>query len=124
MIYPEYESPIQMIMGDMEMRMEGHCVVAAQRAGFNVDEESLRQALENDSQRYREAYRRGYVQRDSEIVRCKDCKKSCLFRDRFHSAYVCTKNMDKTGRIPDEDLKGHDGGYFCADGERKEEDTE
>ena len=111
MIYPEYESPIQMVMGDMEMQIEEHCVRAVQRAGFNVDAESLRQALENDSQRYREAYRKGYAQRDSEIVRCRDCKKSRLYQGE----YDCM--LTGYGEPTTAD-------WFCGDGERKEDDTE
>lgn len=115
MIYPEYESPIQMVMGDMEMQIEEHCVKACQRAGFNVDEESLRQALENDSQRYREAYRRGYAQRDSEIVRCSDCRH---YEPDKHDPGKgdCNGSCSNLVKVSD--------GWFCPDGERKEGDTE
>ena len=56
-----------------------------------------------------------------DVVYCKDCKHSCYYCQRFSNQYVCTKNADKYGRIPEHDLKGHHGYWFCADGERKDD---
>ena len=53
------------------------------------------------------------------VVRCKDCKYSMHFYDRFNNDYVCKKNMDKSGKIPGQDLKGHGMDWYCADGKRK-----
>ena len=111
MIYPEYESPIQMIMGDMEMQIEEHCVRAVQRAGFNVDAESLRQALENDSDRYREAYRKGfasgYEKRNSEIVLCGNCETRVGTGCPFYMAMIETNDS-----------------FFCGDGKPKGSEEE
>lgn len=111
MIYPEYDSPIYMIMGDMEMQIEEHCVRAVQRAGFNVDAESLRQALENDFRRYSEAYRRGYENRDSEIVRCSEC----IYCEPLQ--LLAKQRCKILCRAVGDD-------WFCGDGKRKEGDTE
>ena len=54
------------------------------------------------------------------VVMCRDCKFCCFYRDRVENEYVCIKNMDKWGRIPENDLKGHRANWFCADGKRKE----
>lgn len=54
-----------------------------------------------------------------EVVRCKDCKFSQFMHDRFTDEYICLKNMDGCGMIPEEDSKGHRADWFCADGRRK-----
>ena len=56
-----------------------------------------------------------------DVVRCKDCKYSTYYYERFGNNYVCKKNMDNNGKIPSHDLKGHNGWWFCADGERENE---
>ena len=58
-----------------------------------------------------------------ETVYCKDCKYVSFHYQRFTNHYVCRKNMDKWGRIPEEDLKGHNGFYTCAYAERRVEDA-
>lgn len=57
-----------------------------------------------------------------ELIRCKDCKYSSYHRNRFDNQYVCTRNTDKWGKVPECDLKGHRANWFCADGERKSAD--
>ena len=54
------------------------------------------------------------------LVLCMDCKYSEYQYKRFNNEYVCKKNMNKWGMIPEKDLKGHRGEWFCADGEQKE----
>lgn len=47
--------------------------------------------------------------RQPEIVRCKDCKHSCDYKDIYPDhAYKCTKNGSY-----------HNNSWFCADGERR-----
>jgi len=108
-----YKSPIELIMSDMQIRMEGEICKAVQNVGVNVDKDELLKALQYD----RNQYQKGYDDRDSEIVRCKDCKH---YRDiPGYCAY---------DRIWQEN-KGHVWGmycqpdWFCADGERREEDA-
>ena len=81
MKYPEYDSPFELVMSDITTQMARNidemCWQAVQRVGVNVNKDTLLLALEYDSARYREAFRRGeetgYKKRDEEIVRCKDC---------------------------------------------------
>ena len=61
-----------------------------------------------------------YLESQPEVVLCKDCKYATYYHERFSDNYVCKKNMDKDGKIPKHDLKGHNGWWFCADGVKKE----
>ena len=90
-----YKSPIDLIMAQAETDIENGIYRAVQRVGINVDKKELMQALAYD----RNQYARGYYDRDSEIVRCKDCKR----KD--------TLSCPKAPKRPDD--------WFCADGERR-----
>lgn len=93
-----YKSPIELIMGQMNMSLEGEICKAVQSVGVNVNKEELLKALQYD----RNQYQKGYSDRDSEIVRCKDCK---------HLGYTNSHWFCKwLNRCVDED-------WFCADGE-------
>ena len=50
-------------------------------------------------------------------VSCGDCRLSTFYYKRFDNQYVCRKNMDKYGRIPEQDLKGHSADFSCGSGE-------
>ena len=65
-----YQSPVDIIMGQMQTKIEGEVYSAVQRIGINVDKDELLKALKYD----RGQYEKGYKDRDSEIVLCKDCK--------------------------------------------------
>ena len=101
-----YQSPVDLIVSEMNMKLEGTIFKAVQNVGVNVDRDELIKALQYD----RQQYQKGYADRDAEIVRCKDCVfKGNPFRCRF-----------------DRDLEEHgahrteaDDDWFCADG-RKE----
>ena len=95
-----YQSPIGLIMSDMQVKMEGEIVKAVQNIGVNVDKEELLKALKYD----RNQYQKGYADRDSEIVRCKDCKHW----------------EQSNGHCPFNSIFTNDD-WFCADGERRTE---
>lgn len=97
-----YQSPIDVIMGQMHMTFENEICKAVQNVGVNVDKEELLKALQYD----RGQYQKGYRDRDDEIVRCKDCK---------HGA-----RLERTGMTPLVTCKGedHELNWFCADGEK------
>lgn len=111
MKYPEYDSPFEFVMSNITTQIARNidemCWQAVQRVGVNVNKDTLLLALEYDSARYREAFRRGeetgYTKRDEEIVRCKDCK--------YHDKET-EKNFCDCGNRPDD--------WFCADGMRKD----
>ena len=65
-----YQSPVDFIISEMNMRMDGEIFKAVQNVGVNVDRDELLKALQYD----RGQYQKGYKDRDSEIIRCKDCK--------------------------------------------------
>jgi hypothetical protein len=86
-------------MSDMQIRMEGEVCKAVQNVGINVDKEELLKALQYD----KDQYEKGYADRDSEIVRCKDCK--------FYDGEECLIKAGWFHTKPD---------WFCADGAKKE----
>lgn len=63
-----YQSPIDVIMGQMNIFYENEICKAVQNVGVNVDKNELLKALQYD----RGQYQKGYADRDAEIVRCKD----------------------------------------------------
>ena len=67
-----YKSPIDLIVGQMNIQFEGEVCKAVQNVGVDVDKDELLKALQYD----RGQYQKGYNDRDTEIVRCKDCKHS------------------------------------------------
>lgn len=69
-----YKSPIETIWSDIENeygeRFDQMVLTAVRNVGIIVVKEELVKALAYD----RDQYRKGWEDRDSEIVRCKDCK--------------------------------------------------
>ena len=61
---------------------------------------------------------------DEKIITCRDCKRASFHYMRFDNQYVCQKYMDKCGRIPEEDLKGHRANYTCDDSIPKDSEQE
>ena len=114
MKHPEYDSPFELVVSDIATQaarnIDEMSWQAVQRVGIDVNKEKLLSALNQDSERYRKAYKNGYdtgyEKRDEEIIRCKDCihwseeyDHNCMIRQGWFSV-----NPD----------------YFCASGERKE----
>lgn len=64
-----YKSPIDLIVAQAETEVENGILRAVQRVGINIDKDELMRALAYD----RNQYVRGYYDRDSEVIRCKDC---------------------------------------------------
>ena len=64
-----YKSPVDLIISEMNLRIDGEIFKAVQNVGVNVDRDELIKALQYD----RDQYQKGYADRDAEIVRCKDC---------------------------------------------------
>lgn len=118
MKHQEYDSPLELVVSNITTQMaksvDGMCWQAVQRAGINVDKDKLLAALNQDSERYRKAYKNGYdtgyEKRDDEIVRCRDCKH---FND-MKCSYPERGTCDLWHML-------HWGDWFCADGERKED---
>ena len=103
-----YESPIEIIMGQMNMTLEDNICKAVQNAGITVDREELLRALRYD----RDQYRKGYADRDREITRCRDCVNNSGAGRGLYAGMVCCY---KTGTLHKQD-------YYCADGKPKGSD--
>ncbi|MBO5921935.1 MAG: hypothetical protein J6Q48_06060 [Bacteroidaceae bacterium] len=59
-----YKSPIEVIYGEMQMKVENDIYKAVQNVGVNVDKEELLKALEHD----RGQYDKGYADAVTEIL--------------------------------------------------------
>lgn len=103
-----YQSPIEVIQSQMDGIVENEIYKAVLRVGVNVDKEELIRALKHD----RAQYQKGYEDRDSEIVRCKDCKEY----QEWDGGKICMRLGSYYGDVPPD--------WFCADGERLEDEDE
>jgi hypothetical protein len=106
-----YKSPIEVIQSQRRNQIEGEIYRAVMNVGVNVDKDELIKALQYD----RGQYQKGYEDRDSQIVRCKDCKhgepcKNGLGEDAIEcfDSDIC---LEVRCRRPN---------WFCANGELKE----
>ena len=107
-----YQSPIEVIMSKMNTSIEGAIYKAVQNVGVNVDKEELLKALRYD----RDQYQKGYKDRDDEIVRCKDCKHRTMRICNNIELWECNHiryELVKCGVTDD---------WYCADGERRDDD--
>lgn len=90
-----WESPIQMItddtIKDLVQKQDEWIMESVHRVGFNIDKDELMKALNYDRDQYEKGYADGRLARDSEIVRCKDCKH--LSADRIAPEWhrICRK---------------------------------
>ena len=103
-----YKSPIETIWSDIEHesveRFDQMVLTAVQSVVIRVNKEELVKALAYD----REQYRKGWEDRDSEIVRCWDCKHSqAWYRDKLRCFMWSETGIDVF----------EDG--YCSYGERK-----
>lgn len=101
-----YKSPIETIWSEIEHaygeRFDQMVINAVQCVGIQVNKEELVKALAYD----REQYRRGWEDRDSEIVRCKDCidcYQNQIFRNWYCERFGVEVQLD----------------FYCAGGERR-----
>lgn len=114
-----YKSPIETIWSDIEYdyveQIEQMVLTAVQNVGIRVNKEELVKALAYD----REQYRKGWEDRDSEIVRCLDCRYGYQFYDvqnGITDSWVECRNPNGLNRDTAED------GY-CYRGERKDDNA-
>ena len=104
-----YQSPVDIIMGQMQTKIEGEVYSAVQRIGIDVNKNELMKALQYD----RGQYQKGYADRDSEIVRCRDCK-YWFPMNRFDPDYHPGRGQcEWNSWVRDFD-------WFCCNGERRE----
>ena len=103
-----YESPIEMVFSDLVSdavkKADEYIVACFQQVGVKVDKDELVKALEFD----RGQYEKGWNDRDSQIVRCKDCR--WFENDGYHT------NCQIMRFCVEADV-------YCSRGERREDET-
>ena len=104
-----YQSPIDQIVSEIQTRYEDGVLKAVQNVGFNVDKDELLRALQYDRDQYTKGRADGYMQRDAEIVRCKDCK---LFEQNGKKEFGNCPHHQCLAYLTD----------FCSWGERREDE--
>jgi len=107
-----WESPIDGIISNIQTRYEDGVIKAVQSVGFNVNKEELAKALQYDRGQYEKGRADGYMQRDAEIVRCKDCA--------FHRTHITP--MGKVFHICNVLGVFEKDDFFCAWGEKREDE--
>jgi hypothetical protein len=104
-----WESPIQIltddIVKDIARKEDELLMESVHRVGFNIDKDELVKALNYDRDQYEKGYADGIRARNSEIVRCCDCKHNPSKDEWIHCNRVTWWNS------PDD---------YCSRGERKE----
>lgn len=72
-----YDSPIELFISEIQEKFENGIFEAVQRFDVDVNREELLRALKYDRDQYYKGFSdgrmSGRVERDEEIVRCKDC---------------------------------------------------
>lgn len=116
-----YESPIQMISEDIIkdiVRKQDECLMeAVHRVGFNIDKDELEKALLYDRNQWERGYvdgkMDGYNLRDTEIVRCKECK--------WWNEKTCSSTLTPDNRLCLANRCYWRADDFCSFGERRED---
>ena len=102
-----YESPIEMVFSDLVSdsvkKADEYIVACVQQVGAKVDKNELVKAMEFD----RGQYEKGWNDRDSQIVRCNDCR--WYENDGFHTNCQIMRFC-----VEDDD--------YCSRGERREDE--
>lgn len=80
-------------------------IKAVQNLSIEIDEEELLKRLRDS----KEIYKRGYEDREQEIVRCRDCK-------YWKNGYM---NFDVHPWLPCMEIETNSG-WFCGSGKRRE----
>ena len=112
-----YKSQIETIWSDIEHECAEHfeqmVLIAVQSVGIRLNKEELIKALAYD----RDQYRKGWEDRDSEIVRCKDCRYLKTGENERESWSICARRIV----YPYVDVEAND---YCSYGERKTAESE
>jgi hypothetical protein len=110
-----YESPIEIICGDIKKQIDNDIYRVTQKYDIKVDKNELIQALQYDRGQYEKGYADGKRDAMAELVRCKDCywwnKESTKIKGR----YVCNR-FSMYGLYENHTLEDD----FCSYGERRD----
>jgi hypothetical protein len=102
-----YKSPVVIIYGQMQTKLDGDILRAVQSYGINVDKEELIRALQYDRGQYYKGYEDGKNDAMNKVVRCKDCKN--YIYSSFAMGMRCKHDGVEWGKDD-----------FCSYGERKD----
>lgn len=109
-----YKSPVVLVVSeffsDVVKKEDEYIVKCVHNVGVDVDKDELFEALQYD----RRQYEKGWNDRDSEIVKCKDCMWGT---DYYHDGDCYCLN-------PKWGMKyfGGSWNFYCAEAERREKD--
>ena len=107
--FSAYQSPIELIADKVRMEQDEYVVRCVQKMGVKVDRDELIRALKYDRDQYEKGYADGRWARDSEIVRCFECKYHYKDGDNVVTSH-CLLNHNHV----------QPSDWYCADGERTE----
>ena len=108
-----YQSPIDIIFGEWQTKLEDDVLKAIQNYDITVDKNELLKALNYDRDQYNKGWSDGYVQANADIVRCKDC---AFWQDDW---LLCSADPDwHYCSMNDANFRA---GEYCSRGERKDE---
>ncbi len=119
-----YESPISLIYENaqrqMQIQLENGVYSAVQNVGIDVNKDELIKALQYDRQQYDKGYSDAMMNAVL-VVRCEDCIYSSYSRGGIFECCKHSKVRESKFGISTMFLERHERGFYCADGERKEE---
>lgn len=95
-----WESPINMILGEMRTEMVGECLKTVQQCGFVVDKEELTKALMYDRQQYEKGYTDGCEA--NKWISCEErlpeTDKYVLCQGNYSQFIACIDSLDNKWR--------------------------
>lgn len=88
-----YKSPIDIILGEFELKFEDGICKAVREVGIVVDKDELLRALKYDRDQYDKGYKDALA--TVEVVRCEECYLSgkCVVEDVFNTARMPSSKM-------------------------------
>lgn len=89
-----YNSPIEMIIGNMQMQQDGEISRAVQEIGVNVDKDELLKALRYDRDQYDKGYKDGIKDGIKDFAERLKEKAEYQPSDRDSFDYVCVADID------------------------------
>lgn len=99
--FMEYESPINVMIGQIETQIENDVLTAIQRVGVDVDRDELIKALNYDRDQYRKGYNDAKVHAhwiiNGDWAECSNCHESSKLAVLEHKDFcgACGAAMDE-----------------------------
>lgn len=107
-----YQSPIDVIYGDLQTKLEGDVLKVIQNYDITVDKDELLKALAYDRDQYRKGWEDGWVHAKWDIIRCKDCA--------YWQADWETSAHDPNWHYCSQNDTAFSANEYCSRAERKE----